>query len=169
MALSLLIACQSASNDSGKEEGEVKTSTSVQHPSFEKEEISTIYTDYIRLKDELVAGNFKTAGEAAKSLTHALNSYSGCENTAVISTKIAQARTIEEQRKEFTELSTDVIALFKHAVIKEGTIYVQHCPMANKGDGGDWLSSEAAIRNPYYGDAMLACGSVVEEIRTGKL
>jgi Cu(I)/Ag(I) efflux system membrane fusion protein len=38
--------------------------------------------------------------------------------------------------------------------------------MANKGDGGDWLSSVKKIQNPYYGDEMMECGSVVEEIKT---
>jgi hypothetical protein len=37
--------------------------------------------------------------------------------------------------------------------------------MANKGDGGDWLSTEKEIRNPYYGDEMLECGRVAEEIK----
>jgi len=34
--------------------------------------------------------------------------------------------------------------------------------MANNNKGAKWLSVEAEIRNPYYGDAMLSCGSVVE-------
>ena len=42
-------------------------------------------------------------------------------------------------RLSFTYLSADVIAMFKHATLTSGAIYVQHCPMANKGDGGDWL------------------------------
>jgi Cu(I)/Ag(I) efflux system membrane fusion protein len=62
-------------------------------------------------------------------------------------------------------LSTDVIALFKHADLKKGSIYVQHCPMANNGDGGDWLATENKIQNPYYGDEMMECGRVLEEIK----
>jgi membrane fusion protein, copper/silver efflux system len=42
------------------------------------------------------------------------------------------------------------------------TLYVQFCPMANNNLGAKWISTEAEIRNPYYGDAMLTCGSVVE-------
>ena len=66
----------------------------------------------------------------------------------------------------FTALNTDLIALFKNVELTAGTIFVQHCPMANKGDGGDWLSSVKKIQNPYYGDEMMECGSVVEEIKT---
>jgi Cu(I)/Ag(I) efflux system membrane fusion protein len=42
------------------------------------------------------------------------------------------------------------------------TLYVQFCPMANDNQGAQWLSTEEEIRNPYYGDAMLSCGSIVE-------
>ncbi|WP_420601742.1 hypothetical protein [Flagellimonas sp.] len=42
------------------------------------------------------------------------------------------------------------------------TFYVQQCPMANNNKGAVWLSTENEIRNPYYGDAMLKCGSVLE-------
>jgi Cu(I)/Ag(I) efflux system membrane fusion protein len=36
--------------------------------------------------------------------------------------------------------------------------------MANNNKGAKWLSSEEQIRNPFYGDVMLTCGSVVEVI-----
>ncbi|NNC61403.1 MAG: DUF3347 domain-containing protein, partial [Eudoraea sp.] len=39
-----------------------------------------------------------------------------------------------------------------------------HCPMANSNKGADWLSSSKEIRNPYYGEAMLTCGSVRGEL-----
>jgi Cu(I)/Ag(I) efflux system membrane fusion protein len=34
--------------------------------------------------------------------------------------------------------------------------------MANNNMGAKWLSTEEQIRNPFYGDAMLTCGSVVD-------
>jgi len=36
--------------------------------------------------------------------------------------------------------------------------------MANNGNGGDWLSSEKKIQNPYYGSDMMECGAVLETI-----
>lgn len=127
-----------------------------------------IYDGYIKLKNALVAGESGAAGNAAKELVVSLKAREGCENTAVIAGRIAAARDIAAQRKDFTALSSDLIALFKHAELKKGEIFVQHCPMANNGDGGDWLASEKSIRNPYYGDEMLECGAVVEEIKTAK-
>lgn len=133
---------------------------------FGDQKIQSIYNDYIGLKDALVASKYEEAKPAAEKLQVSLSAYKGCENTALISGKIADAKDIATQRKEFTSLSADVIALFKHTDVKNGSLYVQHCPMANNGDGGDWLASEKKIQNPYYGDEMMECGRVVEEIKT---
>lgn len=127
-----------------------------------------IYSNYILLKDALVAKKSNDVVKSAQELSTSLKSRKGCENTALIADKIAAAKDIKEQRKEFVSLSSDVIALFKHATLKTGTIYVQHCPMANEGNGADWLASENKIQNPYYGDEMMECGAVVEEIKATK-
>ncbi|KIO75419.1 hypothetical protein TH53_20820 [Pedobacter lusitanus] len=128
----------------------------------------SIYKSYISLKNSLVAGNATAAHQTALDLATSLKAFEGCENTALIAEKIAGTEDIKVQRKEFTALSSDVIALFKHADIKQGSIYIQHCPMANNGDGGDWLSSEKKISNPYYGKEMLTCGAVLEVIKAKK-
>ena len=68
---------------------------------------------------------------------------------------------IAEQRKQFGFLSQALInALTAFGV--DGTYYVQHCPMAFDNAGANWLSDEEQIRNPYYGDLMLTCGSVTK-------
>jgi hypothetical protein len=128
-----------------------------------------IFDGYIALKNALVAAKLEDAKKVADDLSKSLKAREGCENTALIADRISAAKDIAAQRKEFTALSSDVIALFKHADLKKGVIYVQHCPMANEGNGGDWLSSEQKIQNPYYGDEMMECGAVVEEIKTPKV
>ncbi|WP_316839548.1 DUF3347 domain-containing protein [Pedobacter gandavensis] len=130
--------------------------------------VEAIYNGYISLKDALVNTKFEEAQKAAAALKVNLASQKGCESTTLIADKIATAKDIAAQRKDFTALSNDLIALFKHADLSAGTIYVQHCPMANNGDGGDWLSSEKKIQNPYYGDEMMECGRVAEEIKSAK-
>jgi Cu(I)/Ag(I) efflux system membrane fusion protein len=37
--------------------------------------------------------------------------------------------------------------------------------MAFNDKGAYWLSDKEAIRNPYFGDKMLTCGSVEETLR----
>lgn len=132
------------------------------------QKVEAIYKGYIALKDALVSTKFGEAQQAATALKTDLAAYKGCESTALTAGEIAGAKDIKTQRKAFTSLSADVIALFKHADISKGSIFVQHCPMANNGDGGDWLAAEKKIQNPYYGDEMMDCGRVVEEIKSGK-
>ena len=45
------------------------------------------------------------------------------------------------------------------------TYFVQYCPMAMDNEGADWLSTEEQIRNPYFGDKMMKCGSVKRELK----
>ncbi|TDO24028.1 DUF3347 domain-containing protein [Pedobacter duraquae] len=130
--------------------------------------VQGIYDHYLLLKNALVASNYDAAKTASTSLAQKLSTYEGCENTALIANKIATAKDLVDQRREFTYLSSDVIAMFKHASIEKGVIFVEHCPMANNGDGGDWLAAEKKINNPYYGKEMLECGSVVEELKAVK-
>jgi Cu(I)/Ag(I) efflux system membrane fusion protein len=70
---------------------------------------------------------------------------------------------VEAQRAQFGFLSQVLIkALTAFGV--DGTYYVQFCPMAFDNSGASWLSNEQQIRNPYFGDKMLKCGSVTDEL-----
>lgn len=71
--------------------------------------------------------------------------------------------SLVEQRKQFGFLSQALINTLTAFGVTD-TLYVQHCPMAFDGAGANWLSEEAAIRNPYYGDAMLRCGTTVDTL-----
>lgn len=167
-AILVIMACNNSEQKSAetKDTGSVnKVDSNATALNFADEKVGLIYTDYIALKDALVATKFEDAQAKAKKLAESLKGYEGCENTALTAAKIASAKDIAAQRTAFTSLSNDVIALFKHASLSKGTIYVQHCPMANKGEGGDWLSSEKKIQNPYYGSEMMECGAVLEEIK----
>jgi hypothetical protein len=55
--------------------------------------------------------------------------------------------------------------LVKDSKLATGALYVEYCPMANNNQGGFWLSNEKQIKNPYFGEAMLTCGSVKETIQ----
>ncbi|RZK80297.1 MAG: DUF3347 domain-containing protein [Pedobacter sp.] len=127
--------------------------------------LQSIYDGYISLKNSLVDTKYDESKNAASELQTHLAAYKGCEQTATVAGKIAGAKDIVEQRKQFTQLSADLIAVLKQAELSSGAIYVQHCPMANNGDGGDWLSSQKNIQNPYYGDEMMECGAVLAEIK----
>jgi uncharacterized protein DUF3347 len=157
-----------AADSSAKDSAAVNTANVSSGTELSDPVEQEIFDGYIALKNALVATKFEDSKKVAADLSKSLKARKGCENTALITDRIAAAKDIAAQRKEFTALSSDVIALFRHADLKKGVIYVQHCPMANDGNGGDWLANEQKIQNPYYGDEMMECGAVVEEIKTVK-
>ena len=73
------------------------------------------------------------------------------------------AGNIEHQREHFSMMSEDMYALVK-SFGGGKTLYHDHCPMAKDNKGAMWLSESKAIRNPYFGNKMMECGSVEEEI-----
>lgn len=72
---------------------------------------------------------------------------------------------LEELRNNFIYLSEAMIKTVDAFGLKDKSIYVDYCPMANSDKGAYWLSEASEIRNPYYGDAMLTCGEIVEQIK----
>lgn len=75
-----------------------------------------------------------------------------------------KADHIKEHRDNFLYISEALIRIIAAFGINEHPVYVDYCPMANSDKGAYWLSEVAEIRNPYYGEAMLKCGEIVEQI-----
>ncbi len=75
------------------------------------------------------------------------------------------AGDLETQREQFGFLSQALINVLT-AFGAEEPLYVQRCPMAFAGAGANWISAELPIRNPYYGEAMLTCGSIIDTLIT---
>jgi len=127
--------------------------------------IESVLPPYFKLKDALIAGNAKGVPATATELSKQLGGLSAPEakQAATHAAAVAKATTLEDQRVRFAVLSESLYRLTK-AKAPSSTVYYQHCPMYNKGKGANWLSKEKAIRNPYYGDQMLTCGSVVETL-----
>jgi len=42
-------------------------------------------------------------------------------------------------------------------------LYLEYCSMANDNFGAYWLSFDKEIKNPYYGEQMLACGEIITQ------
>lgn len=129
-------------------------------------------TAYYQVKDALVATDAAKAKTNASALVAALGKVDAARLSADNKKVLALARTnalaiskstnVDAQRKQFEGLSSNMIALAK--ATKPAKTYVQFCPMAADGKGASWLSDKREVRNPYYGDKMLKCGSVKEEI-----
>lgn len=78
---------------------------------------------------------------------------------------IASNSNLENQRSHFVILNENLVAIAMNLESIDNPLYVQKCPMANNNKGAVWLSTEEEIRNPYYGDAMLTCGSVIDSLK----
>ena len=82
-----------------------------------------------------------------------------------ITESLALTSDLKKQRLYFKSLSKIIIDMVSKSKNLNETVYIQFCPMADQNKGAKWLSLEKKIMNPYFGDKMLNCGSVLEEIK----
>lgn len=132
---------------------------------FKDKSLGSAYNSYGKLKDALIASNDEEAKMAAEELQNALASVNNGKKAFNEAVKVATASSLEHQRLAFDPLTTEMVALIKGGKLSAGEVYIEYCPMANNNQGGYWLSNEKVIKNPYFGDKMLKCGSVKETIQ----
>ncbi|MCT4583256.1 MAG: efflux RND transporter periplasmic adaptor subunit [Flavobacteriales bacterium] len=143
-----------------------------------KIQLELVLENYLSIKNALVNSNVKESSKNSKLLLQNLEKVDMklvkgeshvfwmaqmkaiTENT----NGIIEATDISEQRNLFSSLSNTIISTTKSFGVEKDTFYVQFCPMAGNDKGAYWLSKESKIKNPYFGDEMLTCGSVKETI-----
>ncbi|HET8753782.1 MAG TPA: DUF3347 domain-containing protein [Salinimicrobium sp.] len=134
------------------------------NPEFKNEDIAAVYSHYSHVKTALVNSNAEEAQNGGEMLVKALQQTESAEDALEAAEKIAKSENLNEQRTAFSDLSGAVENILSGS-LASGEIYKQYCPMAFEGAGGYWLSSSEEIRNPYYGDKMLKCGSVRDTLQ----
>lgn len=142
-----------------------------------QEQLNVVFNDYINLKNALVKedpiGSSQNASSLLSNLSKvdikflkddAYNHWMSLEKQIKSSTTlIAESQDIKSQRNHFKLLSSHLIKAVQIFGVQE-KVYVEFCPMADNNNGAYWLSKEAQILNPYFGDAMLKCGEVKQTI-----
>jgi hypothetical protein len=130
-------------------------------------QLSQLLNSYYGIKDALVAGNVGTAAlqseafvKVANSIDYKLISEGNINALLKDASAISETKDIKKQRENFSNLSNNMAALAKAVRLTTEPVYQAYCPMKK----ANWLSSDKAIKNPYYGSAMLTCGKVVETI-----
>jgi hypothetical protein len=139
--------------------------------------IKEITGDYLQIKNALANDNGSEAAACGKSMNEAIGKLDKSLLTAVqkkVFDNIEESLKedadhigkngdkIENQRAHFATMSEAMYLLVK-AFGGGKTIYHDHCPMYNESKGGSmWLSETKEIRNPYYGNKMITCGSAEE-------
>ena len=139
------------------------------NPDVQKQ-IGATLTKYYSLKNALVASNAEIASQRADEFGKLLEAVDTTKMTDAQKTlfgklekllsldarHIKNNKEIEHQRQHFIQLSNNMYALVFKFKANETEAYLQYCPMKK----ASWLSNSKDIKNPYYGNEMLDCGSV---------
>jgi Cu(I)/Ag(I) efflux system membrane fusion protein len=170
----------------GKEEHATESTTVAEsnEPRFQvdatfQQQLGDVFTAYVSLKDAFVSSDrAKIKAEARKTknilskvemklLTGAahndwMNYVSPMEKSLQ---EMQEYVDIELQRKAFSIVSENLYKSIKAFGLGGQEAFYDYCPMAFNNDGAYWLSDEAQIKNPYFGEKMLTCGSVKEKLK----
>ncbi len=135
--------------------------------------IQFLLDNYLQLKDAFVKSDGKKAAALAVSMQSAIESLKPGELEPAIQRpfsavkaemltavqKIARKADLEKQRPAFAELSALFWPLIKASGNSGHKVYYYYCPMKK----AYWISTEAVIKNPYFGAAMLNCGNIAAQ------
>lgn len=127
-------------------------------------------SNYLELEDALVASNLadaKTAmGKMQKEAIQLAPKTTGSvaqKELKFIAARLevyGKADSLDDIRSGFEKISNSMIVLAEQKVFGSEALYVMYCPMKK----ANWLDDTNTIKNPYYGKAMLTCGSVKKTI-----
>jgi Cu(I)/Ag(I) efflux system membrane fusion protein len=144
-------------------------------PATFNEELLKAIPMYLKLKDAFVSGNVKEASSQAEVTSKALAAAntqnlggmekSHLEKSIEMLNAIASSDKLEDQRSLFVVLNQNIVPLAMNMENSNTPLFIQKCPMADRNRGAYWMSTDREIRNPYYGDAMMKCGSIVDSIQ----
>jgi hypothetical protein len=144
-----------------------------------QQQLGGVFTSYVSLKDAFVSSDPGKVKAEASTTNEALGKVdmklvSGAAHhdwmnylaSLQSSLKEIQATSdLEAQRKAFSTLSNDLYKSIKAFGLGGQEAYYEFCPMAFDNEGAYWLSDQQQIRNPYFGEKMLTCGSVEEKLK----
>ncbi|MEJ7738299.1 MAG: DUF3347 domain-containing protein [Chitinophagaceae bacterium] len=143
------------------------TQDSFAQDSTNQSQIPQLLSLYYNIKDALVVGNANTAASKAEAFVKATNgndykviSEGNLKALVKDAGKISKTKDLKKQREYFASFSNNMIAIAKAVKLSDKPIYQAYCPMKKTS----WLSSEKAIKNPYYGSSMLTCGEVTSTL-----
>lgn len=139
--------------------------------------IKEVFDHYIHVKTALVNSKPEEAKNGANAILQVIKGFDrsllpteqksaydkSIGNIRTSANNIAATVDIEKQREHFATLSNEAYDLAKSFGAGK-TVYHEHCPMALNDKGAMWLSESKEVKNPYYGDKMLECGTVEEII-----
>jgi hypothetical protein len=140
------------------------------HQSFGQDSsrnLSELLSEYYSIKNSLVAGSGSQAAthaqnfiKVANTIDYKIISEGNINALLKDATPISETTDLKKQRTYFATLSANMALVAKAVPLTTAPVYQAYCPMKKSY----WLSAEKEIKNPYYGNAMLTCGNVVDTI-----
>lgn len=136
--------------------------------------LAALLPSYYDIKNALINSDATVTASTAGDFLKAINgvdmkSLPASDMTAFMSFQdklafdarhISESKDIAHQREHFANFSANFFKLAKAVKLTDQPVYYAYCPMKKSY----WLSADAAIKNPYFGNQMLTCGKVTETL-----
>ncbi|ASV29548.1 efflux RND transporter periplasmic adaptor subunit [Maribacter cobaltidurans] len=140
-----------------------------------KKEFKSVLPSYFNIKNALVIGDVSGVSKYSKDFQNGLvvideSDLHNIEKSHFskiidLAEDLVNSKDLKYQRDIFITLNENLVPIVMNIGKTDNLVYLQKCPMANNNKGAFWLSMEKKIRNPYYGDQMLTCGSIIDSIQ----
>ncbi|MEQ8683299.1 MAG: DUF3347 domain-containing protein [Cyclobacteriaceae bacterium] len=144
-----------------------------------RQQLTAVYNTSLKMTDSFVAGQRENVSNNSSEVKAALGKVDMSllktseahmdwmmnlkkMNTAL--DEISLSNDLKAQRVAYASFNESLFKSLKAFGPTAGTVYYQHCPMALDNKGGFWLSDSKEVKNPYFGNSMLTCGSTKETI-----
>ncbi|NUQ24561.1 MAG: DUF3347 domain-containing protein [Saprospiraceae bacterium] len=158
-----------------KKEVQTLRATFAQVEPYISRHIQALVGQYLHIKDALVAAEPAGVPAIAEKMLAELHgvdkSYLSFPQKEAYDKSTADLRKQLEKLTTATDLAAQRVILepLSQAVFQlakdfgyQTNLYREYCPMAFDNRGAAWLSDSDSIRNPYFGDEMLKCGTVTD-------
>lgn len=105
---------------------------------------------YVRGQEALAADNFAAAKKAFAEVANLVD-----EALRPLARAVADARDIRTLRVALKPFSEQLVT----RAVPPGYV-TAFCPMFDSNRGAKWIQKDGEVANPYYGSAMLRCGTI---------
>ncbi len=167
-----------AAADSAPPQPPVTAGTAPAPPAFRRG-LDRVLTAYLDLQRALAGDDDAAAARAAAATAAALDAVPAdglasqlratwVEDRGILARAAAAAAAagdIDTRRRAFEGLSDALWRALEHfGTVRTEPVRRFHCPMAFASKGADWLQLPQGTLNPYFGSAMLQCGSQTDSL-----
>lgn len=123
-----------------------------QEPAREAKPVIQAFEHYEAVRVALSNDKLADVAPHARDLALVVSAIGG-EEARKAADQLAAAKTLDDARNHFGDLSTILVPVFQKEGIPGTSAYM--CSMKNRS----WVQRGEKIQNPYYGGAMPTCGS----------